>query len=326
MIGFYAINSFVHFAFLSEAANTAGIAVVHTSFNVLATAVLLPFSKGLEKLACLTVRDEERESENDKINEFSLLNPRFLEFPSFAIEQCRNMLIRMAEISRACLFDAMALLDQFDEKKAEEIRAKEDLVDRYEDELSTYLVKLSGRDLLEKDSRELSLLLHCIGDFERICDHAVNIVESAETMNTKNIHFSKECLGELSVYENAVRDIVDMALDIFRHEDKELAKKLEPLEEVIDTLHAEMKSRHIDRLREGKCTVETGFLLSDLFTDYERVADHCSNIAIGLLESEKSGFEAHEILLKLKVEQKDNFNTLFREYKKKYLLPGEIMD
>lgn len=318
MAVFYGINAFVHFAFLDIAANKLGIAVVHTVFNVLATAVLLPFANGLEKLAIITVRDKKTDINEE--NEFKLLDERFLEKPAFAVEQCIKTTSNMADIVRGSIENAIALLTNYDEELAGKIVEAEDLVDRYEDELGTYLVKLSTKSISEQDSTIVSKLLHCIGDFERISDHALNLKEAAAEMQAKNLTFSKEAKAELSVLENAVKQVLSEAVESFENDDKMLALEVEPLEEVIDELKDELKIRHIGRLRAGQCTIELGFILSDITTNYERIADHCSNIAVCVLQFEDRDMEAHDYLGKMKADNEE-FKQKYKRYKNLYILP-----
>ena len=323
MVGFYAIHAVVPFAFMNDAANAAGIAVVHTAFNVFATALLLPFSSWLEKLACLTIKDDadtlqEQKKESETIQ---ILDSRFLSTPGFALEQCRTAAIDMASYSKEALFLSMELFKKYSKSAAERVMEIEDKVDRYEDELGTYLVKLSSKNLSGKDSHTLSFLLHNIGDFERISDHAVNIKQAAEEMKEKNLSFSNKASAELDVFTEAVKDIVNTSFLVFQEEDAVLAKKIEPLEEVIDYLNVELKKRHIRRLRKGKCTIEMGFILSDITTSYERVADHCSNIAVSLLEINEDEFDTHEYLETLKTTENDEFKEDVERFEKRYVLP-----
>ncbi len=322
MVVFYSLHAAVSFTFMDEAANAAGIAVVHTAFNVFSTFVLLPFSVVLEKLACLTIREEGGEhTSGTRKDGIQILDPRFLSTPGFALEQCRTASIDMAGYAREALFTAIGLLNKYDPEGAVKVSELEDRVDRYEDELGSYLVKLSGKTLSEKDSHTLSFLLHNIGDFERISDHAVNIMKAAEEMDEKKLSFSNKATEELKVFTEAVKDIVNTSFLVFQEEDEELAKKIEPLEEVIDALNAEVKKRHIKRLRKGKCTIEMGFILSDVTTSYERVADHCSNIAVSLLEIHDDGFETHQYMDMLKKEDNREFNENVKRFQQRYLLP-----
>lgn len=322
MIGFYAINAFVHFEFLGDSASAAGVAVLHSIFNVFTTLLLLPFGKLLEKLACIVIRDqEESQDDNTEANQFQLLDVRFLDTPAYAIEQCKNVTFKMAELSQAALFKAMDLLQNYDENEAEEVRKIEGIVDQYEDEIGTYLVRLSRNPLSKKDSFTLNNLLHSIGDFERISDHAVNIMDAAKEMHVKNLSFSEKAALELKIYTRAIKDIVNITVNVFENEDVKLAKTVEPLEEVIDYLKVELKNRHIRRLREGKCTIEMGFILSDIITNYERVSDHCSNIAIYQLQLKENGFDIHEFQETLKGDDNAGFMDKYEKYKETYMLP-----
>ncbi len=327
MIGFYALNAFVHFSFIDNMANPAGIAVIHSVFNIFATAILLPFHRGLEKLAILTVRtsDEDEKQSVQPAEEgqdmLLLLDDRFIEKPGFAMENCYSVTSHMAELSRQALFIAMELLQKYDETKAENVLKLENKVDHYEDRLGTYLIRLSSRDLSEKDSKSLSMLLHCIGDLERISDHAVNIMEKAQEMNEKNLSFSDKGAQELEVYSRAVRDIMNMSIEAFKNDDIHLARQVEPLEEVIDYLNDELKQRHVRRLRSGECSVELGFVLSDITINYERVADHCSNLAVDLLRIHENVFDVHEYLEGLKENKDAAFREAYQKDKAVYALP-----
>lgn len=323
MVIFYSLNAVLHFSVLGEVAGPAGIAVIHTTFNILATLLLLPFTKVLEKLAYLTIKEDETEkAEAAELDSFHTLDVRFLETPSFAIEQCKQLTVKMAELSKMGLFKSMELLKEYDEEKAIEIEKIENRVDHYEDELGGYLVKLGSRNLLEKDSHMLSMLLHMIGDLERISDHAINIVEAAKEMRDKNLHFSEQAKAEIEVFSRAVRDILNISIQVFEDQDKRLAVTVEPLEEVIDHLNAKLKKRHIQRLRDGVCTIELGFIFSDLTTNYERVADHCSNIALCILQlNNKESFDAHEYIETLKREDNKEFKEKYQSYKVQYQLP-----
>jgi len=322
MIVFYTANIFVKFSFMGDAATPAGIAVIHSLFNIFATVVLFPFSDYLVRLACFTVRDEEgQEAQEAFVEELQILDSRFLEKPAFAITQCRTVAIQMAEMAKKALFTSMGLFDRYSEETVEAVKTMESQVDRYEDELGTYLMKLSSKTLSQKDSQTLSMLLHCIGDFERISDHALNIAEVAKEMHSKGSSFSSKAEKELKVFSNAIEEIVNTAMDAFSKEDIAEAERVEPLEEVIDEMNDELKKRHIKRLRKGKCTIEMGFVLSDLTTNYERVADHCSNIAVCLLQIQEDGMDVHEYLDVLKQSDNENFRKNVLMYAEKYALP-----
>ncbi len=324
MAVFYALNAFIHFAFLEEAASALGIAVIHTAFNVAAVIIIFPVSWILEKLAYLTIpeTEEEREKEAEKSRkEIQLLDTRFLSTPGFALEQCKNVAVDMADYSREALFLAIQMLDKFDKASADRVVELENIVDHYEDEIGAYLVKLSSRHLTEKDSQHLSVLLHSIGDFERISDHAINIMEAAKEMHAKELDFSRKAREELGIYTGAIKDIINTSVLVFQEEDLKLAAMIEPMEEVIDYLSVEVKKRHMKRLRKGKCTIEMGFILSDIVTNYERVSDHCSNIALSLLQLNEENFEAHEY--QEAISSKDNvaFTTEVKHLKERYQLP-----
>lgn len=319
MVVFYALNAFIGFAFIDEAATPAGIAIIHSVFNIFATIILMPFTKLLEKLACLTIRDK-NEPAKEK-DEFQLLDQRFLATPAFAIEQCKTLTAKMAEISKDAFMSSISLLNSFTKKTADYVIAQENTVDTYEDKIGTYLVQLSSKSLSETDSKSISLLLHCIGDFERISDHAVNILEAAREMEEKDLHFSPKAKEELSVYTSALMEIVNTAFNAFTAENLEYAKAVEPLEEVIDELRNQLKKRHIKRLQKGKCTIELGFILQDLITNYERIADHCSNIAVCLIQIADNSFDMHEYLNELKKTEDRDFADKYKFYHSKYLLP-----
>ena len=316
---FSVLRSLVDMPFVDMAATEWGIAVIHTTFNVLSTALLLPFAKVLMRLAYLAVPDK---GGDDTVQ---MLDERLLVTPTIAIERSRTVACAMAELSRETLFKAFDLLGHYDEKAALSVTEGEDKVDRYEDVLGTYLVKVSSCSLTEKDSHEVSELLHMIGDFERISDHAVNIVESAQEMNDKKISFSPEGTREVGVMISAVREIVNIAIDAFLNADVDMAARVEPLEQVIDTLKQQLKNNHIQRLRRGECTIELGFVLSDLVTNLERVSDHCSNIGACLVEISHNSLGMHEYLEDLKSGEKtaSAFAAQYEAYARKYAVaPG----
>lgn len=322
MAVFYTLNAAINFSFLTEAATPAGIAVIHSAFNISATVLLLPFSKLLVKLACLTVRDKGTEkvvSAEDK--EFMILDARFLETPALAIEQSRNAARNMAQEAKQALKIALTLIDNYSEEKAAQVQQIESKVDRYEDELGTYLVKLNHKNLTLEDSQSLSIMLHCIGDFERISDHAVEIKDAAEEMHQKKLHFSQKALAELHVLEKAVNDIVEMAYQAFAQRNTGLAAAVEPLEEVVDELCRELKNRHVDRLRAGECTTEMGFILSDINTGLERVADHCSNIGVCVTQVRENLFDTHSHLDMIKNSPDEKFYKEVETDRSKYILP-----
>lgn len=316
---FYLLNAFISMPFMEESLNAVGIAVIHTGFNVLATALFLPFTKQLEKLACLTVRDD---SNDEKLTPM-LLDERLLKTPSVAIEQCRNVCIRMARLTQETLKMSMEVVTTYDAKKCAEVIDNENAIDIFEDKIGSYILKISSKDLSENDSKIVSSMLHTIGDLERISDHAVNIVEAAEEMHSKKIKFSHQALRELPVIINAVSEILDMSINAFVSGDVNLAKNVEPLEDVIDQLRSDLKTRHIERLRNGKCTIELGFILQDLLTNFERVSDHCSNIAVYLIQINDNSMDTHEYMNELKKLDRSEFMDEFNDYKNKYILPEQ---
>lgn len=310
---FYLINAVVHFDFVGNSIDQLGIAVVHTTFNVLCTALLFPFSGLLEKLACRLVRD-------DKVPEqIQILDERLLSTPPVAIGRCQEVAETMARISMDALRTGCRLIEHYDAKEAQAVRETEKEVDQYEDMLGTYLVKLGRENLSERDNRQVSKLLHIIGDFERISDHAVNVVESAEEMRSKGLHFSPQAKQELNVLTSAVGEIMDLSLDAFLKDDPDLAVKVEPLEQVVDTLKEQLRNRHILRLQRGECTIELGFVWSDLLTDLERVADHCSNIAGCVIEMSHGSLDVHEYLDYIKGGS-IAFQRAYNAYARKYAL------
>ena len=316
---FYLLNAFISMPFMEESLNAVGIAVIHTGFNVLATALFLPFTKQLEKLACLTVRDD---SNDEKLTPM-LLDERLLKTPSVAIEQCRNVCIRMARLTQETLKMSMEVVTTYDAKKCAEVIDNENAIDIFEDKIGSYILKISSKDLSENDSKIVSSMLHTIGDLERISDHAVNIVEAAEEMHSKKIKFSQQALRELPVIVNAVSEILDMSINAFVNNDVNLAKNVEPLEDVIDQLRSDLKTRHIERLRNGKCTIELGFILQDLLTNFERVSDHCSNIAVYLIQISDNSMDTDEYMNELKKLDRSEFMDEFNDYKNKYILPEQ---
>lgn len=324
MIVFYALNAVIHFSFLNLTAQEFGIAVIHTTFNIITTAYLLPLRKVLEKLAYATIKlddDEKRIMDRRSENEFALLDDRFLEAPSLAVEHCKQVINKMADISRESLFISMSLIGGYDEEQALRVGELETRADKYEDALGTYIMKISTKNLKKEDSEMLNVMLHCIGDFERISDHACNICDSARELQQKNMQFSPKAETELDILSSAVREAVDISFDAFKSNSKNEADKVEPLEELIETLAVELKARHIRRLRDGKCTIELGFAHSDILNNLERVADHCSNIAVDVIQSDQLEFDAHEYLDRIKNKDNQQFARDYKAYKEKYRLP-----
>ena len=322
MVVFYVLNGFLHFSFINEVAGPAGIAVIHSAFNIIATIVLLPFGDLLVKMACATVRDtKEEKAISAEDQEFMILESRFLSNPGIAIEQSKTAAKKMAEQSKNALQLSFGLLDNFQEENAFRVEKIEAKVDRYEDELGTYLIKLNQKDLSLEDSHSLSIMLHCIGDFERISDHALSIMKSAKEMSEKNAVFSPQAVKELHVMEKAVSDIVDKAYAVFATQNMQLAEEIEPLEEVIDELSHELKRRHVNRLRAGECTIEMGFILSDVTTSLERIADHCSNIGVCVTQVREDLYDTHSHLDTVKNAPGDHFHHEIEAARVNYMLP-----
>ena len=316
---YYGLNLVLHFTFVNDTVTAWGIAVIHSVFNIAATAVLLPFANVLEKLAILTIPDDaEKES-------FALLDERLLKTPAVAVERARAATADMAELARVGVVQAMSLTHQWDDTLAQKVRDEEAKVDQYEDALGTYLVKLSSRELSHADSQSVNTLLHTISDFERISDHSVNLLSSAEEIHAKNIAFSQDAHEELQVLEGAVQDVLSRTTDAFRKADLHLASKVEPMETVVDELVRAIKARHVARLQAGSCSIEYGFVLEDLLTNYERVCDHCSNVAVAQIEVAQDSFDTHAYLNDLRygndTKESEQFRRRLDRYRERYLFP-----
>ncbi len=310
---FCILNGIFHFGFVSQPTDQLGIAVVHTIFNVLCTCLMLPASGLLEKLACKIIPDTKTEESKTELDE------RLMATPSIALERCRVVTGEMAADAANALKTSLRMVSSYDPEQAVRVREQEEETDHYEDSLGTYLVKLSTCSLSDEDSNEAAKLLHVIGDFERISDHAVNILESAEEIQEKHIQFSPEAEQELQVISSAVEECLELALKSFMENDLQTASKVEPLEEVIDTLRGQLRSRHVLRLQKGECTIEDGFVWSDLLTSLERVSDHCSNIAGCVIEMAHSSLDLHEYLGGIRTEDPQYIED-YNGYAKKYAL------
>lgn len=309
---FYGANAIFRFGFVDNIVGEVEIAVAHTAFKVICTVFWFPLIKLLEKLATLTVRDTEEKEH------YEILDERLFATPAVAVDRSKAVTEKMAEISISAIDSALSLLDSYSTKKAEEILAAEKKADKYEDKLGSYLVKVSALELSDEDSNEATKLLHIISDFERISDHAVNIMSSAEEINEKKLAFSDKAKKEIITLAAAVDEITQLAYRSFKENDLQAAMKVEPLEQVVDDLRDKIKSKHIKRLQEGRCTIELGFILSDLLTDLERVSDHCSNIAGLVLEMEHQGMDIHKYLRQMKKSPESEYNKLYDEYSDKY--------
>ena len=299
--GFYIADSIFNFAFTDQPISSFMIAVVHSAFNLITTVILLPFCKQLEKLAVLTVRDKRVKAGAAEDDPHAvLLDERLLLSPSFAIGECRNATVKMADLARSTLLDAVSLLSHFDVKTADRIERNEQIVDNYEDKLGSYLVKISSKNLSSADSNDVSQLLHTIGDFERISDHAVNLLRVARELHDKNLKFSEKAQQELEIFTSAVVEILNITTD---------------------KLKLELKNRHIRRLQDGRCTIELGFVLSDILNNYERVSDHCSNIAACMIQIKDSAMETHGYLNEIKSSGEPRYTGYYKRYADKYRLP-----
>lgn len=320
MIVFYTLNAFLHFAFLGQATNAAGVAVIHSVFNVIATICLLPFHRLLEKLATITVRgnDEDEEEMEGLPTELALLDERFLEKPAFAVGHCVTVARKMAEVTEESLVLATNLLDHYDKKTAKRVAVLESQIDTFEDMLGTYMIKLSSKPLSVADNQTVTTILHCSGNFERISDHAMNICETAQEMHKKELVFSEKASAELQTYIQALRKIVSMTMQAFNTDDYDLAKHVEPLEDVIDGINSKAKKHHIKRLQKGKCTIALSVPFEDLLTNFERVSDHCSNVAVCMIQTKDDVYDTHEYLDTLKENNTPEFRAMYKEYKEKY--------
>ncbi len=314
---FYLLNRFIGFEFMSQRAGAVEIAVVHTAFNIISTVILMPFCSQIEKFVVRTFKADEKEKKTDV---FDTLDERFLDIPSFAVEKCKELVCEMAKISETAFNKATKLLFDFKPDEFNEINRLEQIVDKFEDKTSTYLIKIATQQMSAKDSKVVTELLHTIGDIERISDHALNIAEAAKEVNDKNIKFSEKALKDISIITSAVTEILELTTNALIDEDIEVLKKVEPLEQVIDRLKRKIKNGHITRLRQGDCTMELGFILSDILTNYERVSDHCSNIAVCYIEIANDSFETHEYLNNLKTGGVKEFSDIYNLYKEKYYI------
>lgn len=312
---FYSANAIFGFSFVNSPINTVGIALCHTVFNVLNTVLLMPFSRQLIWLVKRLIPDA-RDTESGVF-----LDTRLLNSPSFAIAECSNLTTDMAVKAQTNTLKALSLFRSWDQSVVDEVFHLEDELDHYEDELGTFLVQIASRTLSDSDSRTVSKLLHTIGNLERIGDHALNLQESALEMHEKELHFSAAASEELDVIVSALTEILDMAVRSFASGDAELASHVEPLEEVIDQLVESARMRHIARLKRGECTIELGFVLSDILNNIERISDQCSNVAVCIIETQKNSFDTHSYLHDVKASASSGFGEEFNKYVSKYTLP-----
>ena len=309
---FYGADALFDFGFLNQPIGLPGVALVHTIFNVVNTAILAPFHKQLIAIANFIVRPAKKQQE------FAFLDERLINTPSIAVNEANVMTGKMAVTARDTILTALQLVANYSEKDAQRVLAYEDDLDMYEDKLGTFLVKLSSHSMSDTDSRQVAKLLHTIGDFERLGDHAVNLLRSAQEIREKKIVFSDPALRELTELTEALREILTLTISSFTENDLTLAQRVEPLEQVIDAMISVAKSSHIDRLQAGTCTIQTGFVWSDLLTNYERVSDHCSNIAVAMIETSAGSFGTHQYLNTVKATGSHDFTAVYQEYAKKY--------
>ena len=313
---FYIIHSFVHFAFMDGQATVFSIAITHTLFNIFSTVILLPFCKFIEKIAMLTFKETKAPGDD----RFRILDDRFLSVPGFAVEKSKDLLVEMIKLTKESVDIAVDKLLNYDEQTDKYVKEQENLVDNYEDKLGSYLVKLAGHNPSAEDSNEVTALLHIIGDVERISDHACNLFEASKEIYTKGINFSDSAKKEIGIITDAIKEIVQLSADAIEYEDNAIAMKIEPLEQIVDKLKYKMKKNHIERLQNSECTIELGFVYSDIITHIERIADHCSNIGVCILQKKKDGFEPHEYLNHVKYDGENNFIRQYDMYKQKYTM------
>ena len=313
---FYGANAIVHFTFMNTVMTTVTVALMNTLFRLATVLVLMPAIPLMEKLVIWLI--PEKGNELLEQHDMDRLEERFLQHPALAIEQSRLVTGSMAEKARDNLLRAMHLRKEYSERGFEQVDEVEQLIDRYEDKLGTYLMKLTARSLSPEQTEEVAKYLHTISDFERISDHACNVADVCQEIDEKKIEFSKSASHELQVLEGAVTEILAISIEAFTGGNLQLAARVEPLEEIIDGLCDEMKSHHVDRLQQGLCTLNQGFVFNDLLTNYERVADHCSNIAVAVIEVESDSFDTHEYLNSVKAVKDASFARFYDEYKQKY--------
>ncbi|MCR5150966.1 MAG: Na/Pi cotransporter family protein [Clostridiales bacterium] len=301
-------------AYSAITVNAVHIALIHSVYNILVTAILMPFAKLLIKLAENMVKDKKKAAQSEEVFK---LDDLLLRQPSVAVNECESYTLKMAKLSHEVLLDSFGLMHRYDKNLAKKVLEEEDTIDRLEDAIGSYLVKLSSRAMLPADSHRISKMLHTIGDFERLGDHAVNLMKTAQEMHDKNIAFTGDAERELAVLREAVENIISITMVAFENNDLNLACEVEPLEQVIDSLTVEIKSHHINRLQSGGCTIEMGFVLSDTLTNFERISDHCSNIAVAVIELYKGSFDTHKYLNSIKYDN-SRFIETFSKFEQRY--------
>lgn len=311
---FYALQAVIGFGFVNNTIGPVAIAGLHSVFNLVTTSILFPFTKQLERLAIKTIPDNKQAH-----NEYSFLDERLLATPSVAIATCYESMLNMSEIVRASVKESIQIFNNFNEEGLESVKNKEQELDDYEDRLGTYLLKLTGVSLSDVDVKKISEMLHLIGDFERIGDHALNIAQAAEELHVKKIKFSDKAVKEILNLFDAIEEILDQSLKCFIENDVSLAVKVEPLEEVIDIICDELKEKHIQRLCKGECSVKQGFVFSDLLTNCERISDHCSNVAVCIIKLEESSMDIHKYVQDIKSKETGQYKTDYQYFYKKYI-------
>lgn len=313
---FYSVNAFVHFDFYSMTMSPFSVALLNTVYRAAAMIILLPFVKGIEKIVTLLVPGKDEDDDED--DDFELLEERFLSYPAIAINQCHRSIVMMAKSCLKNLSRAFTLYGDFSDKLYKKVQNREKKVDKYEDKIGAYLIQLTGKEMTEIQSKEVSEYLHCIGDFERTGDHAYHIAHIGKDMSEKGIRFSSVAEHELSILESATKDIMDLTIDAFENQDMDTAKHVEPLKDLISILCDELKMRHVQRLRDGICSLDQGIYYSELLNNLERIADHCSNVAVCLLEMATSDYDSHAYLSQYRREKTGEYATYFKEYDEKY--------
>ena len=317
---FYLVNAFVHFSFMDMTMSPIKIAILNTAYRMLTVLVLAPFIKWIEKLVFRLVKDTEEDIEEQA--DFDLLEERFLQYPPLAIEQSQMAMNGMAKKARKNIFRALSLLESFSQDKYNKVQEKEVLIDKYEDKLGTFLMQLTGRELSEDQTREVSKFLHTISDFERLGDHAVNLSKVSLEIYEKRLEFSPEALQEKETLEAAIVELVNNTVDAFIDNDLKKAETVEPLREWIGMMCNDIKMRHVSRLSKGRCEIDRSFAFNDLLTNMERIAAHCSNIAVAMVELEESEFDTHQYLKELRNDNNSYYKELFDTYEAKYNIMG----
>lgn len=312
LILFYIADAIADFAFVEQPITPWAIAGVHSIFNIAATILFLPFTKQLEWLATKAVKDKEEETK------YAFLDERLMKTPSVAVAECRENAISMVRLVQDTILEAIDLQKNYSGKKVKLIRENEEIIDRYEDNLGSFVVKLTRRELSEQDSMELSKILHVINDFERIGDHAVNLAMTAAEMHENKVEFGKKAQKEIEILQEALKEVISMSMTAYLTDDIELAKEVEPLEEVIDYLCDQLKDRHIKRLGQNQCSMELSLSYQEFLNNYERISDHCSNIAICLIQEQVDDYDPHRFLTDMTEEDHDRFRETYKNYKKKY--------